>query len=91
MRALGVPYTNDEVANGVEMAKAQALDVAGKIAAQGGPKGLEDKNVVAMIAYLQRVGTDLFAKPPTTAPTTMPATPTTQPAPAPKTVAIGAR
>jgi cytochrome c oxidase cbb3-type subunit I/II len=84
MRALGVPYTNDEVANGVEMAKAQALDVAGKIAAQGGPKGLEDKNVVALIAYLQRVGTDLFAKPapgPATAPTTQPAA---------KTVALGA-
>jgi cytochrome c oxidase cbb3-type subunit I/II len=64
MRALGVPYTNDEVANGIELAKAQAANVASTIVAQGGPKGLEDKAVVALIAYLQRVGTDLFAKPP---------------------------
>ena len=63
MRALGVPYTDEEMANGVDLAKAQGIDVAGKIVAQGGPKGLEDKEVVALIAYLQRLGTDLFAKP----------------------------
>ena len=68
MRALGVPYSNDEMANGVDLAKAQAADVAGKIVAQGGPKGLDDKEVVALIAYLQRLGTDLFAKPAEAAP-----------------------
>jgi cytochrome c oxidase cbb3-type subunit I/II len=74
-----VPYSEAELANGVENAKAQAADIAGKIVAQGGPKGLEDKDVVAVIAYLQRIGTDLFAKPPagpTTAPTAPAATPT---------------
>jgi cytochrome c oxidase cbb3-type subunit I/II len=63
MRALGVPYTAEEQANGVAHAKAQAAGVASRIVAQGGPKGLEDKEVVALIAYLQRLGTDLFAKP----------------------------
>ena len=63
MRALGVPYTDEEMANGIDLAKAQGIDVAATIVAQGGPKGLEDKEVVALIAYLQRLGTDLFAKP----------------------------
>ena len=71
MRALGVPYSNEEVANGIELAKAQATDVAAKIVAQGGPAKLEDKQVVALIAYLQRIGTDLFAKPPLDAPATL--------------------
>jgi cytochrome c oxidase cbb3-type subunit I/II len=56
------------MSNGVDLAKAQAADVANKIVAQGGPKGLEDKQVVALIAYLQRLGTDLFARPAEPAP-----------------------
>jgi cytochrome c oxidase cbb3-type subunit I/II len=81
MRGLGVPYSNQEQANGIELAKAQAVDVAAKIVAQGGPKGLEDKEVVALIAYLQRLGTDLFAKPAEPAPTApAPAAPTPAPA-----------
>ena len=63
MRALGVPYSDAEYAKGIELAKAQAADIAGKIVAQGGPQGLQDKEIVALIAYLQRLGTDLFAKP----------------------------
>jgi len=70
MRALGVPYSDEELANGVDLAKAQAAEVAGKITAEGGPGDLQDKEVVALIAYLKRIGTDLSAKPPTTAPTT---------------------
>ena len=46
--------------------------MAAAIASQGGPAGLEDKEVIAMIAYLQRMGTDLFAKP-AAAPATQPA------------------
>ena len=70
MRALGVPYTNEQLANGIEIAKSQAAEVAANIVAQGGPRDLENKDIVALIAYLQRLGTDLFAKPPTTAPAT---------------------
>lgn len=72
MRALGVPYSDDDLANGIDHAKAQSAEAAAKIVAQGGPKNLEDKEVIALIAYLQRVGTDLFAKP---AATTAPAAP----------------
>jgi cytochrome c oxidase cbb3-type subunit I/II len=78
MRALGVPYSDADVTGGIDNAKAQAADIAAKIVAQGGPKGLEDKDVVAVIAYLQRIGTDLFAKPPA-GPTTAPSTPAVTP------------
>jgi len=58
MAMLGVPY-GDAVHRAPEMARAQAAQVAARIAEQGGPKGLEDKEVVALIAYMQRLGTDI--------------------------------
>ena len=45
----------------VETARKQAGEIAAKIAADKGPAGLEDKEVVALIAYLDRLGSDLFA------------------------------
>jgi len=59
MQALGVPYTREEHEQAAELAKAQAKDIATKIVQQGGSQGLEDKQVVALIAYIQRLGTDL--------------------------------
>ncbi|MFK7789078.1 MAG: cbb3-type cytochrome c oxidase subunit II, partial [Phycisphaeraceae bacterium] len=49
----------------VEHAEAQALAVAQRIEEQGGPPAeqLADKQVVAIIAYLQRLGTDLTREP----------------------------
>ncbi len=41
------------------MARAQAKQIAAAIAQQGGPAGLEDKEIVALIAYLQRLGPDI--------------------------------
>jgi cytochrome c oxidase cbb3-type subunit I/II len=87
---LGVPYSEAEVSGAV----AQASKIAADIVSQGGPEGLADKQVVAMIAYLQRLGTDLFATPPAvpaipepspTAPAA-PAAPTTPAAPATSSV-----
>jgi cytochrome c oxidase cbb3-type subunit I/II len=43
------------------MAREQAAAIAGGIAVQGGPRGLEDKEIVALIAYLQRLGRDARA------------------------------
>jgi hypothetical protein len=37
------------------------------IAKQGGPKNLGDKQIVALVAYLQRLGTDLHKAPPSDA------------------------
>ena len=58
MAMLGVPY-GDAVHHAPEMARAQAREVAKRIEAQGGPPGLEDREVIAMIAYIQRLGTDI--------------------------------
>jgi putative heme-binding domain-containing protein len=74
MQRLGVPYTNDDRAHAADNAMAQAAAIADSIVKQGGPKGLEDKDVAALIAYVQRLGTDLFATP---AAPTVPAIPAT--------------
>jgi cytochrome c oxidase cbb3-type subunit I/II len=58
MAMLGVPY-GDAVERAPEMAREQAKQLAESIAAAGGPTGLEDKEIVAMVAYLQRIGTDI--------------------------------
>lgn len=56
MRTLGVPYTDDEVANADIHAEKQAKAIAEGLAAQGAPTGLENKEMVALIAYLQALG-----------------------------------
>ncbi|MCC6320932.1 MAG: cytochrome-c oxidase, cbb3-type subunit I [Phycisphaerales bacterium] len=65
---IGVPY-GEMVKEGkaAESARAQAKQIADDIATSGGPTGLEDKKVTALIAYLQRLGTDI-SKPPPAAP-----------------------
>ena len=55
---LGVPYSPADVAGAATAARAQAKGIADEIARQGGPTGLEDKQIVALVAYLQRLGTD---------------------------------
>ncbi|RMH25392.1 MAG: cytochrome-c oxidase, cbb3-type subunit I [Planctomycetota bacterium] len=58
MAMLGVPY-GEAVRRAPEMAREQAERIARDIADAGGRPGLADKQVVALIAYLQRLGTDL--------------------------------
>ena len=43
------------------MARAQADSIARAIEGEGGPKGLQDKQIVALVAYLQRLGRDIKA------------------------------
>jgi len=59
LRAVGVPYSDSEIADAETAARAQAERIAGGVAQSGGPMGLGGKEVVALIAYLQRLGTDL--------------------------------
>ena len=59
LRAVGVPYTDAEVAEAPAAAARQAAGIAADIAAQGGPARLDRKEIVALVAYLQRMGTDL--------------------------------
>jgi cytochrome c oxidase cbb3-type subunit I/II len=58
-RAVGVPYSDEDIANGIVMAHEQADAIADEIVVQGGPENLESKRIVALIAYLQRLGTDI--------------------------------
>jgi len=60
MRKLGVPY-KEEVGRAALLARAQAGKIAAEIVEQKGPAGLEDKEVIALVAYMQRIGKDLFA------------------------------
>ena len=60
---IGVPYTDGDIKGARLAAKTQAVAIAKDIADQGGPKHLEDKQVVALIAYLQRLGRDIQALP----------------------------
>ena len=58
MLALGVPYTAEEIAAGVTNAQAQAATIAKGLVEGGVPAKIEDKEVIAMIAYMQRIGAD---------------------------------
>ena len=62
MAMLGVPY-GDAVRHAEPMARAQARLIANEIVAQGGPSALETKQIVALVAYLQRLGTDIRKTP----------------------------
>lgn len=56
MRQLGVPYSDSEVENASENARNYAKTIADNLQKEGAPAGLEDKQIVALIAYLQRLG-----------------------------------
>jgi cytochrome c oxidase cbb3-type subunit I/II len=56
MKSLGVPYTEEQVANADIQAEAQALSIAKGLQEQGAPAGLETKEVTALVAYLQALG-----------------------------------
>ncbi len=56
---LGVPYTPAMAESAVADAKKQAAEIAAQVEKDGGPKGLENKEIMALAAYLQRLGTDI--------------------------------
>ena len=59
MKALGVPYSDRTVADAPALARRQAEEIAAKVVAESGPTGVGDRKVVALVAYLMRLGTDL--------------------------------
>jgi cytochrome c oxidase cbb3-type subunit I/II len=60
MAMLGVPYGELVRVGAAEAsARRQAKEIAEQIVAQGGPAGLEGKQIVALVSYLQRLGTDI--------------------------------
>jgi cytochrome c oxidase cbb3-type subunit I/II len=59
MAMLNVPYTASDIETAEEHARKQAKEIATEVETQGGPAGLEDRKIVALVAYLQRLGTDI--------------------------------
>lgn len=59
MAMLGAPYSLEALNKASEVANTQAQKIAAEIETQGGPKGLADKEIVALVAYLQRLGQDI--------------------------------
>ncbi len=56
LRNLGVPYTDQEVQNADTDAEKQAAEIADGLKKQGVQGKLENKEILAMIAYLQALG-----------------------------------
>lgn len=57
---LGAPYEQDMLEDFEDHARRQAEVVTAEIVTQGGPAAVFDKQAIALIAYLQRLGTDRF-------------------------------
>lgn len=57
MKSLGVPYSDDVVANGDKIAEEDAMIIANELRDQGAKDSqLEQKEIVALIAFLQALG-----------------------------------
>jgi cytochrome c oxidase cbb3-type subunit I/II len=64
MRVLGVPYTNEQVENSLADLGKQAEGITKDLAANQ-VEVKSDREIIALIAYLQRLGTDIKAEPKT--------------------------
>lgn len=56
MKSLGVPYTDEDVKNAAASARAQAKKIAEGLDKDSGLSKLEERQIVALIAYLQKLG-----------------------------------
>jgi cytochrome c oxidase cbb3-type subunit I/II len=61
MKKLGVPYTDAEITNAVADLNTQSKAIQARLAEEK-IKVSADKEIIAMIAYLQRLGTDISKK-----------------------------
>ncbi len=62
MRTIGVPYQDSDIDNAELSARRQAKNIADALEAQGAPKGMEEKEIIALISYLQALGQMGFKK-----------------------------
>jgi cytochrome c oxidase cbb3-type subunit I/II len=59
LEALGAPYSAQEIDQAAINAKAQADVIMKGLVVDGVPEKMVDKEIIALIAYLQRLGTDM--------------------------------
>lgn len=60
MKALGVPYTDEQVKNAKADALKQADEIIADLSKDGVKDNMKNKQIIALIAYLQRLGTDIM-------------------------------
>ena len=59
-KALGVPYTDEQVKNAKADALKQADEIIADLSKDGVKDNMKNKQIIALIAYLQRLGTDIM-------------------------------
>tara|TARA_R110002072_G_scaffold534_2_gene3575 strand:- start:111623 stop:113782 length:2160 start_codon:yes stop_codon:yes gene_type:complete len=59
LKALGTPYSEEEIKMSISNAKAQAQSIIGRLEKDGVDPKMVNKEIIALIAYLQRLGTDM--------------------------------
>ncbi len=59
LKSMGVPYSEEEIYNASELAKEQAKEITLNMADAGVPMKMQNKQIIALIAYLQRLGVDM--------------------------------
>ncbi|MBT5095041.1 MAG: cytochrome-c oxidase, cbb3-type subunit II, partial [Halobacteriovoraceae bacterium] len=59
LKSMGVPYSDEEIEKATELAKTQADVIIKELASDGVPTNMKNKQIIALIAYLQRLGTDI--------------------------------
>jgi len=68
LRKVGVPYTDEEIRNAPQSIESQAQKIVAGLAAGSITNAPPDREIIALIAYLQRLGTDIKAEPGATNP-----------------------
>lgn len=63
MKSLGVPYSDDDVKNASASARAQAKQIAAGLDKDAGLAKLEERQIIAVIAYLQKLGRPISKDP----------------------------
>jgi cytochrome c oxidase cbb3-type subunit I/II len=58
LKKLGVPYDDETISNAEDLFWEQAREINADLA-NSGVQDMEDKQIIALIAYLQRLGTDI--------------------------------
>ena len=63
LQKVGVPYTAAELVGAADSARAQANGIEAQLISENGRsdgmQGMGERRVIALIAYMQRLGTDL--------------------------------
>jgi cytochrome c oxidase cbb3-type subunit I/II len=59
MAMLGVPYDAQALDHAPRLARDQAAKYLAELRTEGGPSDVQDKEVLALIAYMQRLGQDI--------------------------------